>query len=77
MDGIHIRFTCWLYKLPGVGIQRFQISALAFSKYKIKRQCALATTADAGDDRELIPWQADVNILQVVFAGMVNLDRLY
>ena len=51
-DRVHVRPRGRLHELPRVGVQRFQIAALAFGEQDVEGERALAAAADAGDDGE-------------------------
>ena len=73
---IHIGTRRGLDELPGVGVERFEIAALAFGEEDVERQRAFAAAADAGDDGELVARDADIDALEVVLARVVDADRM-
>src|SRR5271154_2290220 len=75
-DRIHIGTRRGLDKLPGVRVKRFEIAALPFRKEDIERQRALAAAANARDDDKFVTGDADVDVLEVVLARVVNAYRI-
>ena len=61
-------------KLPGVRRERFHVSSLPFGKDRVERKAALARSRDARDDSQRIPRDADVEVLQIVFASAADDD---
>ena len=51
---VHIRLARRLHELARVGVQRFEIAALAFGKQDVKGQCGFARAGHPGDHRELV-----------------------
>src|ERR1019366_7490085 len=60
-----------LHELARVGIERFEIAALAFSKHNVKCERAFAAARDPGDNRELVARNRDIDVLEVVLARVV------
>ncbi len=73
-DRVDVGLGRRLHELARVGVQRFEITALAFGEHDVERERALAAAGDAGDDGELIARNRDVDVLEVVFAGVVDAD---
>ena len=59
-----------------IGVERLQITALAFVEQNIEGQGAFARTRDTGDDIEHAARNAQVDRLQIVFARIDDADRL-
>ena len=74
VDRVHIRPAGRLHELARIGVERFEIAALPFGEQDVEGHRALAAAAHAGDDREPIPRQFDVDVLEVVFAGPDDID---
>ena len=74
VDGVDIGPGHLLDKLPGVGIEGVEKTALAFRKKNVERERAFAGTADAGDDDKLVAWDADGKVAEVVFARALDGD---
>ncbi len=51
-------------------------SSLAFSEDGVERQGRLAGTRQAGEDDHLVAGHRQADVLQVVFAGAANHDRV-
>ena len=65
-----------LHDAACVGIERFQVAALAFVEQDVEGERRFARTRDAGDDTELVVRNVDRQRLQVVFAGVDDLDGI-
>ena len=63
-----------LHELPGVGVERLQIPALAFREEDVEGQRALATSAHPRDHGEAVARDGDVDPLQVVLPGIEDPD---
>ena len=73
-DEIDIGALQLLDELPGVDGHAVEEPALALGKEDVKRERALARTAQAGDDDELIARNLQRDVLQIVLARAVNAD---
>ena len=71
-DQIHVRAGELFHKLPRVGIHGIEEATLALGEEQIEREGALARTAHARNDHELIPRDGEREILQVMLARPVN-----
>ena len=60
-----------------VGVEAFEVAALAFVEQNVEGQRGLARTADAGDDVELAARDVDAEVLEVVFLGVDDADRVF
>ena len=65
-----------LHELARVGVQRFEVAALALGEQDVERERALAAARDAGHDGEAVARNRDVDVLQVVLARVVDADRV-
>ena len=74
VDRIHVRARRGLHELARVGVQRFEIAALAFVEDDVERQRGFARARHAGDDRERFARNRDVDVAQVMFARVVDDD---
>jgi hypothetical protein len=63
-----------LHELARVGVERFEVAALALGEEDVEGQRGLARAGHAGDDGEAVARDVDVDVLQVVLAG-VHADR--
>ncbi len=68
IDRIDVGALHLIEKLPGVGGKRFHIAALAFGINRIEGERGFPGAAQTRNDRQSIPRNLDVNILQVVLA---------
>ena len=57
-----------------IGVERFQIAALALVEHDVEGQRGLARARHAGDDVELAARNGDAEVLQVVLAGADDVD---
>ena len=63
-----------LHELAGVGVERFEVPALAFGEEDVERDGALAASAHPGHHREALARNVDVGAAQVVLAGVADAD---
>ena len=73
-DQIHIRFFHKLQKLAGVGRERFDITALSLRIKGVESKRGLPGTGKSGDDDQLVAWQIDLDVFQIVCACTANND---
>ena len=73
-DAVDIGSRGRLHELARIGIERFEVSALAFAENHIEGQGRLAAARDTGDHGELVARHLDIDILQIVFTGVVHHD---
>ena len=73
-DGIDSRPFALMEKLPRVDRQRFNVLALPLDKQCVQGQGALARSAGSCDDDQLIPWNIQVQVLEIVGARTANAD---
>src|SRR5436190_24010954 len=73
-DRVHVGPRRALNELARIGIQRFEVSALAFCKKNVEGEGGLAGAGNAGDDGELVARDLDVDGLQVVLSSVVDPD---
>ena len=64
-----------LHELARVGVERFEITPLALSEDDVEGQCRFARTRNAGHHGKLIARDFDVDVFQIVFAGVVHANR--
>ena len=72
VNRIHIRARSGLHKLAGIGIERFQVTPLAFAKNNIEGHGTFAAATHARNDRELVTGYGDIHILQIMLASIVD-----
>ena len=73
-DRVHVRPGRGLHELAGVGVQRFEVAALALGKDDVECERRLARARHSGDHGEPAARDLDVDVLEVVFTGIVNAD---
>ena len=73
---VHVGARGRLDELARIGVQRFEVAALAFGEQDIECQRALAAAADAGDDGKLVTGNIDIDALEIVLARVVDADRM-
>ena len=64
-----------MHELPRIGIERFQITPLAFAEQDVKGQGRFARARDAGDDGEALARNIDIDVLEVVLARLMDADH--
>ena len=74
MELIDFRFLQLLRKLAGVGGHRVEETPLAFGEKDIKREGGFSGAREAGNDDELIAWDVDGDVFEVVVAGAAQGD---
>ncbi len=74
-DQIDIRFLELFDELPRIGRHAVEKAALPFGKENIEREGRFPRTAQAGDDDHLIARNFDGDVLQIVLARAVDLNR--
>jgi hypothetical protein len=65
-----------LEELAGVDRKALHVLPMAFGQERVEGERALAGAADAGDHHELVAWNIDVDVLQVVRASSADLDGI-
>ena len=65
-----------LEKLPGIGGQGFDVAALALGVDGVEGERALTGAGDAGDDRERVVRDVDVDALEIMGTCAANNDRV-
>ena len=73
-DQIDIGLVEPAQELARVGGQAFYVATLAFGIQGVKRQTRLTRTRQTGDHDQLVAWNIEVDVLQVVRAGTTNAD---
>ena len=74
-DGVDVGPRRGLHELAGVGVERFEVAPLPLGEEDVEGQRGLARAGDAGDDGEAVARDVDVDVLQVVLAGVVDADH--
>ena len=63
-----------LDKLASIWRHAIEEPSLAFGEKNIERERRFARAAEPGDNYHLVPWNTHVDVLEIVFAGAVNLN---
>ena len=71
---IHLGAACRLHDASGIGVQAFQVAALAFVEQNVKRQRGFAGATHARDHVELAAWDVDAQVFEIVLFGVDDLD---
>lgn len=74
LDVVHVRLLHQGEELAGIGGERLHIAALPLGIEGIERQGGFARTGQAGDHDQLVTWQDQVDVLEVVGAGTPDHD---
>ncbi len=73
-DRVDVGLRRRLHELARIGVQRFEVAALPLCEKDVERQGGLARARDAGDHRELVARDLDVDAFQVVLPRMPHAD---
>ena len=73
-DFIHVRLLDTLQELPGVGGERLDVASLPFGVDGVEGQGRLAGARHAGDDRDGVVENVQMDVFQVVDAGAPDAD---
>ncbi len=74
---IHLGPACGLHDAAGVGVEAFEVAALAFVEQDVERQRGFARAADAGDDVELATRHVHAQALEVVLLGVDDFNGVF
>ena len=74
IHGIHLGPPGGLDDAAGVGVERLQVTALAFVEHNVKRQRGFARAAHAGNHVELAVRNLHAQVFQVVLFGVNHFD---
>ena len=66
--------SIWPEELAGVGRERLDVATLALGVDRVEGQRRLARTRQPGEDDELVAWQLEGDVAQVVLAGPADGD---
>ena len=75
-DRVHVGARRRLHELARVGVERFQVAALALVEENVEGKRRLARAGHAGDHGEAVARDLDVDVLEVVLARLVNDHRV-
>src|SRR6185312_8830166 len=73
-DGVDVRPLHLIEKLARVGGECFDVAALSFGIDGVESERGLAGAAEAGDDRQTISGDSDINIAKIMLPGARNRD---
>jgi len=76
LDHVDVGLVHQLQELPRIGRQAFDVAALAFGVQRVERQRRLARTRQPGDHHQLVAWNVQVDVLEVMGAGAADADPL-
>ena len=76
-DAVHIGLFHLVQELPGIGAEAFHVAPLAFGVQGVEGQAGLAAAGQAGDHHQLVPGQDQVDVLEVVLPGPVDVDAIH
>jgi hypothetical protein len=65
---VHIGLVHLAEELPGIRRERLDVAALSFGEDGIEGEATLAGAGEAGDDHQLIAWNRDVYIFEIMLA---------
>src|SRR5882757_5555203 len=74
-DQINIWFFELFHELPRVWRHAVEKPALSLGEQDVERHRRFAGAAQAGDHHELLPWDFQIDVLKVVLARSVNMNR--
>ncbi len=77
LDRIDVGLVHLVEELAGVRRQRLDVAALALGVDRVERERRLARTRQPGDHHELVAWDVDVDVLQVVLARALDDDLFH
>ena len=72
---VHIGLLHLIQKLPSVSREAFDILALPFRKESVEGERGFARSAHAGHHHELVAWNFDIKVPQVVLAGAFDANH--
>ena len=76
VDMVHVRLVHLPKELPGIGRKRLHIAPLPLGIDGVKGQRAFAAAGQPGNHHQLVPRNSNTDVLEVVFAGTANDDRV-
>ena len=77
VDRVHLGPPCRLHDAAGIGVERFQIAALAFVEQDVERERGLARAAHARHHIELAARNVHAQVLEVVFLRVDNFNGVF
>ena len=73
---VNIRLIHYAEEHASIAREAFDITALTFGVNRIKSKARLTGTRQTSQYHELIAWNIDVNVLEVMLAGATNLYKV-
>ena len=73
-DQIDIGFVHHLQKLPSIGGQAFDITPLPFGILRVKRQRRLAAARQTRYHHQLVAWNVQIDVFQIMRARAADAD---
>ena len=74
LDAFHVGLIHAVEKLARVGGKTLDVAALSLGVQNVKGEGRLARAADAGDHRESIERNLDIEIFEIVLLGAADVD---
>ena len=74
IDQIDIGSLALVKELPRIDRERLDVLPLPFRKQRVQGQTAFARSAGAGDHHQLLAWDIEVDMLEVMDAGAADSD---
>ena len=75
MNRVNVGPRGGLHKLPRIGVERFEVAALAFVENDVERKRGFTRTRRPRDDGEAFRRNLDADVFQIVFARVQDADR--
>ncbi len=75
LDEVDVGLLHLTEELPCVSRERLDVSPLPLGVDRVERERGLARPREPGDDHELVTRDLDVDVLEVVFARALDVDR--
>ncbi len=76
VDGVHLGSARRLHQRTGIGVERFEVAALALVEQDVERQRRFARAGNPRDDVELATRDVHAQALEVVLVGVDDLDAV-
>ena len=76
VDRVNVGTRGRLDELARVGVERLQVAALSFGEHEVEGKSGFAAARDARHDGKAVARDGDVDVLEVVLARMVHVDRV-
>src|SRR5262249_4525409 len=74
-DSIDLGLVHAVQELPRVRREGLDVPPLSFGKESVESERALARTTQPSDDNELVQWQVQVKVLQIIVANTAQANR--